>query len=117
ALGQINNFFSAAMRNGQANTNPPIGLTFGNHNGTVFVSDYGGTSGVSRCVPDYYGTRSGTASSGDSVSRLTGNSVINQPPVADGVKRVIYVEGDAYIADNIVFANTSWSNLDDIPSF
>lgn len=116
ALGQIHNFFSAAMRNGSPSPTPATGLTFGNYGPTGAVTDYGGLSGLSRCVPDYYGTKPTGPLPAD-VSVLPDNSVLNSHTIPDGTQEVIYVDGDVFIDDRIRFANKTWSTKKHIPTF
>ena len=61
-------------------------------------------------MPDYWK---------DARSVLTGSQTINIPTVANSdKKKVIYVDGDATITNNIVYSGSgSWTNLNDIPAF
>lgn len=115
ALGLNRQFFSASTRNGDPPPTPKTGLTFGNHTDTSFVGDYGGNSGISRCVPDYYGTKPATATG--SIQFLPDNSIYAPAPIPDGERRVVYVDGDVFINNDIQFANSVWPNKDAIPSF
>ena len=129
SLGTNDQLFSAGARNGLAAPNPNIGLSFGNMVANLaqvpsLVNDYGGHSGMHRCIPDYYSAKPAS-------SAVTGNQsvvvAIGPYPVTGGLpltvpddhQTVVFVTGDAYIDSDIIFAsrNTGWSDPIHIPSF
>ncbi|MEI7683121.1 MAG: hypothetical protein WCJ24_02360 [Candidatus Saccharibacteria bacterium] len=117
SLGKNQNFFSAGSRNGLTPSPiPKNGLSFGNmiSSSDGALGDYGGNSGMYRCIPDYFSARGGADNNPD------GNVIINggNPLLIDNEsRRVIFVKGDAYIDNNITFRNTSWGSTNLIPSF
>lgn len=151
ALGTNRNFFTAGQHSPRQNTagstlaRPVNDLAFGNYDpnrqtssvsgansplgqyvldGTK-VPDYGGNSGLYRCVPDFYSKRPTTQSGvsgtvnlsnlGDNSYFYAGDiSLINSSPNYTGHK-VIYVDGDVTIPSNIQFSN-NWVNKSEIPS-
>lgn len=130
ALGPVNSFGSASLR--------PIiptsrdGLTFANQGAL-------GGLGTTHCVPDYFGTKPATLtksptdvnmaplnSSGSNpqqfwYGRAGGTTISGFNGVGQGIQNgnrvAIYISGDAYIANDIKFKQTSWAILDDVPSF
>lgn len=139
ALGEVADFFSAGMhspRRASFAASPVTGLTFGNYNypteyttndwdptnpnqtlDTRKVPDYGGNSGIVRCVPDYFAAApaNSQARSGYNIATLAGDGAIQI--VANGDygrvniagtelsgKKAVYVDGDVVINENITFS-------------
>lgn len=77
------------------------------------VPTWGGNSGILHCLPNFYKevVDKGTVP-------ISGNTVINIPdPIPKGQRRLIVVDGDAYINSNIEYAGTnSWANVSEIPN-
>jgi hypothetical protein len=125
ALGPIDKFFSASMRQPNATTNlprPPIDLSFGNLNTTTHpnkvnpvppgssgLNAWGGDSGVENCIPDYY----------DKHDVLQAGTQLGPYVVGRGSHQALYYDHDLYINGNIDFADvaSNWgSSIDGIPS-
>lgn len=113
ALGKIENFFSAGSRNGVGEPKPAVGLSFGNMLNNAKVTNYGGDSGLQRCIPNYY-----SASTQPGAEIRPGGSTISLPDITSpNQHRAIFVNGDAYISGSMNFPSNSWANIDQIPSF
>jgi hypothetical protein len=111
ALGPIDGFYSSNLRNPPSGPpSPRVGLTFGNFNGSSQVSDYGGTGGQTRCLPDFMSK----AFAGEiQTSQTVGGQTINP-----GQRVAKFVRGDVYISGNIVFGNSGgWTAPSQIPSY
>lgn len=133
SLGHVGSggFISAAVRNAVANPGAPIGLTFGNYNDYGVPVGWGGNSGMSSCMPDFFSLKTASSpqlSSSTSIAErtfpnATVNALIkNGNPV--GSPKVVYVDEDVYINSNIIFENsesalagTTWNQPSRIPSF
>lgn len=132
ALGTVSGFGSASLRTSTPNFQN--GLTFAN---TPSL----GALGSKNCVPDYYGTKPA------SLMKVPGNvnlpsfnsfqptptvsqiwhgqatgTIINGfngdgSGIANNNRVAVYIEGNAYIDKDIVFKDTVWSNMDEVPSF
>lgn len=146
ALGEVADFFSAGLHNPRSTAlaaSPVIGLTFGNYNypteyttndwdptnpnqtlDTRKVPDYGGNSGIVRCVPDYFAaaptdtqSRSGynisDNLSGDGAVHIVANGDYGRVNIVghelEG-KKAVYVDGDVVINENITFDNFNGEN-------
>lgn len=131
--------FNSAYQNTSTNATaaPSVGLTFANIedplSGTLFdfnnladLANMGGGFGTIPCTTDYWGWKSGITnfdsigsinSSSNGYISHTGNTNINGLNLANGVKKVVFVEGDVTISNNITYSNTSWSSESDIPNF
>lgn len=119
ALDKIDSFFSAGSRNGTSITapKPAVGLSFGNMLNNTKVTNYGGDSGLSRCIPNYY-----SASSQPGADVRSGSVAARTITSADGPspnqQKAIFVDGDAYISGSINYPGVNnWANLSQIPSF
>jgi hypothetical protein len=114
ALGQIDGFYSANLRNPPAvPPNPRVGLTFGNFSGTSGssqVGDYGGLGGQRYCMQDFFSK---------ATSITTGNPTIGTTTVAQGTRTATFVRGNVYInGTGITFQNSgSWTTIAQIPSY
>lgn len=140
-LGEIGNFFSASLHNPRRTNfaaSPVHGITFGNYNGTSGshswnpdivdadkVPNFGGSSSIVRCVPDYYAAAPEpvTPVAVLDISNMGADEARHVRPVGNRVilngsnitgKKAVYVDGDVVINSNITFANFSGSNT--IPS-
>lgn len=84
------------------------------------VRDYGGQSGILRCMPDYY--KSVTDAGTPSIPGGTMSSVASvlANPIDDDQDVVVVVDGNLYIDKNIEYKNAEtaggWSSVDKIPS-
>jgi hypothetical protein len=123
ALGQNQFFSSAGNRNGQSQPNPPSGLSFGNMIATGSsgaygpAPDYGGLYGTGRCIPNYFSAHS-NAGADSRIGQVTINSVGSPASVPAGPNNVVFVDGNAYIGDNITFANSNgWASISAIPNY
>ena len=132
ALGPVGGFGSASLR-----TSMPFsqnGLTFAN-SGTF------GNLGTKHCVPDYFSTKPASlVKSATDVNLAPFNSSHSTPTVSQtwygrspgtnikgfggsggGIAKnnriAIYITGNAYIDQDIVFKNTAWASRDEVPSF
>jgi hypothetical protein len=118
--GDVDQFFSNSPST-TASANPPLDLTFGNYgtksDGTVGritgATNYGGNSGLAPCLPDYFGD---IQSKDASLIKTPGTANI-PTSIANGEQKLIVVEGDVHITNNITYANTSWNNVSEIPNF
>ncbi|MBA3758310.1 hypothetical protein H0X10_01620, partial [Candidatus Saccharibacteria bacterium] len=101
ALGTIDQFVSA---NGGGSPAPKA-LTFANTSGT-----YGGNYNKTFCAPDYWA---------DATSPVSSYNVpAGVYTVAEGSGQTIYVDGNAIISGNILYANSGgWTGLNVIPSY
>ena len=103
AAAAITDFTSATTRTSAPV--PPKDLSFGNVSGT-----YGGGFGSGLCAKDYFANAS--------------NIETSYPPPAStytvpiGARQVVYIDGDAHIRRNIVYAGSgAWTDLSQIPSY
>lgn len=117
ALGTIDGFFSANLRNNSSPPRPHNGLTFGNFSGVGTISGWGGLSGLPFCATDYFGQ-----AAANGITPLSGLQTINEPSIPDGEQQAIYVDGNVYITagpdgKGVAYQNTSWSSPSAIPSF
>jgi len=141
AISTIAGFSSASLKPLSANTPvPPAGLTFANN--TPGGGQYNANDG-STCLPDYFGSEEfDSADSFNDPSSSRSQQIIdelvaeNDSPrtlewfnaggsltlengsdpieVTNGARKVIYVDGELTINNNIEFS-TNWSSRDDIP--
>lgn len=129
ALGEIDQFFSGGMQSGNYEpSSPAAGLTFGNYANGQPVG-YGGRSGISHCATDYFGllTANQAVPTG-TTNNLNTNAVgaftyVKAPSTGplkllsgasfDG-KKVIVVDGDVYIQNNIKYQ--TYSSVATMPS-
>lgn len=108
AVGSIDQFASAALRT--TAPTPATGLTFANSP----PSTWGGNFGTSTCLPDYFASATSPQPNNYRVSPAA-KTVMANPA---GNPEIIYVNGDAIIDNNIVYANAgTWSAQNQIPSF
>lgn len=129
AMGVIQEFSSAA---GRTSPGPPKGLSFANDDAG---QTYGGTFGASSCNKDFYDSVSKLPTAPQPIALNSGHNPHTGAPnttyylsaagntylhgsgtIADGVRKVVYVNGDVFIKDNIRFSTGSWNN-GNIPSF
>jgi|GEM_PF-4238759 len=112
SASQIIDFSSAFLR-----TSSPIapkGLTFANSGSGSPSTTYGGGVDLNNvgCAPDFYATREPGAEVYNSSTAIAGRVL------APGEKKTIYVNGDAFIAGPITYANSGgYASLELIPSF
>jgi hypothetical protein len=112
-----------ATDKGQSQPNPPSGLSFGNMIATGSsgaygpAPDYGGLYGTGRCIPNYFSAHS-NAGADSRIGQVTINSVGSPASVPAGPNNVVFVDGNAYIGDNITFANSNgWASISAIPNY
>lgn len=122
SLLTVNEFYSAAQRT--ASPLAPKGLTFANTGSAAGNSTYGGGSGQTYCLTDYYnetrdpdihsgnwnGNSNGLAS-GRRQYNLAGTQIgaSGQITVSAGTQAAVYANGNVYIRNNIVYAGAnSW---------
>jgi hypothetical protein len=143
ALGNISGFTSASMRT--SDPQPPKGLTFGHDNNPPNTSSLdpllgGGMSGNGWCVPDFFQSTQFPDGGAKDVSASTGAINVNSPPptlaregqtvrnisgakltlTSNGLytnRHTIYVDGDVFIRDNIVYNTNYAAGTAAIPSF
>lgn len=113
ALGKVENFFSAGARNGGTEPKPAVGLSFGNMLNNAKVTNYGGDSGIQRCIPNYY---AGSTQPGADV-RPGGTTITSADAPSPNQQKAIFVNGDAYISGNLDYPGIgNWANISQIPS-
>lgn len=136
ALKAITEFSSATGRSGAVD--PPNGLSFAN---TIAAETYGGSFGAGGCPHNYFADEPsapnvtapatfainvGALANGRTRQNAPGNLKLNPGggagaiTVNAGEKKVLYVEGDVYIMNNVVYGydfGGVWSSIDRIPSF
>jgi hypothetical protein len=119
----IDGFMSASMHSGAgaANRRAPNSLSFGS-----FVSDSGVMRPISfpaekpgndqtahfRCIPDYVDF----AQEYEGTQTLPAPAELNGETIDSGIK-VVFVDGDVTITDNITIKSTGWTSLNEIPRF
>ena len=104
AASTISGFSSASLR-GVA-PSPPRGLSFGNVSGT-----YGGNYGSGACTKDYF------AFAKPSQIDNSYPQGVGQLNVPAGARQVVYINGDAFIRRNVVYAPGPYTSLSQIPSY
>lgn len=131
ARGAMWEFASAAMHSsvsGVGDAVPLKGLTFGNYFTTSAdaANRYGGLSGLSRKITNYYARVSQAISTSPMASSelvgtgsgwyrpASGTLIINGLNVAAGQKRAIVVDGDVQINGNITYG--PYTSVGDMPS-
>lgn len=109
ALGKINSFGSSDSRNGLSPPNPPDGMSFGNmiRNAPV-AQDQAGDNGFYHCAPDYYSAAQ---------NPLPDKSIVPDQQIGNGQHIARFVNGDAYIFNNIAYTSNSWGTISEIPSY
>lgn len=125
AYRALNDFATTQLSGGAA---APSGLAFANSgitNANRNSGTYGGAWGAASCIPDYYASKPDSASSlGTSVNlaplgtgayETSGDTTINGTNFGPGKRVSLFVDGDAYITDNIVYAG-NW-NSGSVPLF
>jgi hypothetical protein len=103
AMNKIYQFTSASGRT-EAPV-PPKGLSFSN---TAGDATYGGDFGSANCIPDYYNAPIGNG--------YTVSSSLPSSPIGDSARRVVKVDGDLIIDNDLIFGNTNWASISSIPS-
>jgi hypothetical protein len=140
ALGQINSVASSANRNFLANatnlggnTRWPTRQTFANYGTTNYSPNFGGSGGISRCIPDFYSRSSSVAKTTDIYDLKVGNvnTTLHASPTANqlvningaditvpGLNQTVYIDGDAKIADgaNIIYNDSVLDGFNDVPN-
>ncbi|HEX5395399.1 MAG TPA: hypothetical protein VFW52_03565 [Candidatus Saccharimonadales bacterium] len=87
-------------------------LSFSNSNtSSPSISDFWGGNlegllSYSHCIPDYYGTKSGSAT-----QSLSGSQTISGRTIAAGGKQLIFVNGNVFINGDIQYAAHDSSNI------
>ena len=120
ALGEINQFYTAGLRDPTGPTNLPrsgIDATFGNIKtpagagvNNKVTPNASGFSGISNCITDFFSL--GT-------NPIVGNLPIGPATIAQGQHQAYFFKGDVTIIGNIVYQNSGsgWgAALTDIPS-
>jgi hypothetical protein len=123
ALATITEVPSAGLRPNPDSTNPlnlgsgsdvyPSRQTFANSTTSAPLADYGGGSGISRCIPDYFSESTSTPVAGSLVTPGSGASDINLIGSVEitgatnilSVTQTIYINGDARISGNIEYGS------------
>jgi hypothetical protein len=121
ALDIINDFATAQNN---AGSSTPTGLSFANTSTNVGGGNFGGNFGSSDCIPNYYSTKpASTQPLLSSVNTMTtgaysgsGTINFNGGTVQPGQRISVYVNGNVYINNNIVYGGSGWS-LNNIPLF
>jgi hypothetical protein len=95
--------------NGSSSTG---GLSFANSSSGI--SDYWGGNlegllSYSHCIPDYYGTKSGSATQTRGGGTIVSNG--STKTINAGGKEIIFVNGNAYIGGNIEYASHDATNI------
>lgn len=122
ALINVNSFYSASQRT--ANSPAPKGLTFANTGSWYGNQEYGGGSGQTYCLTDYFNdTRdssldaggwngnNGSLASGLHQYSLNGNNIgaSGVVTIPAGTQAAVYVDGNVYIRNNIIYSGAgSW---------
>lgn len=119
--------FASAQGTVAAGANAPSDLSFANSSITSTdkaAGTFGRSFGTVPCTTDYYGTPPPTQPASTNVGAMTGpayssNTGLNglSGAVATGQRTVVYVQGDVYISNNIVYANSGTWNYGNIPLF
>lgn len=121
SLNKNTEFSTASQHNPEVNgqATPNVGMTFGNMvnptSGTV--TDDGGNSPIWRCIPNYYSAHTVATTS---VGPYTPNFFGATYTQGVGTQVARFVDGDAYIFGNIVYAGAddgSWKKVSDIPNY
>lgn len=124
ALAAITGFASS---NAPSNTNP-VRLTFANPAPVTNIDSpsLGGRYGSTYCLPspskpssgvtDLTSDTSFSPSSKNGAYEKTGNITLNGGTIGVGQNTSLFVKGDVYIADNILYAS-GWTARSDVPSF
>ena len=103
---------------GQRSATVPSGLAFANN--PIESGTYGGLLGSVPCIPDYYAAKPATTtplpanvtSMGTGAYGATGTTTLTGGNVNPGERVTVYVEGDVYIASNIVYTpNWTFRNI------
>ena len=103
ALSTITQFTSA----GGGGSRAPKTLSFSNTSGGTYGGDFGHTY----CAPNYW-------EDAPTSPAPPSSQTINGASVGDGAHAVVYVDGDATITNDIVYAGSgSWTGLSQIPSY
>jgi len=124
ALGSIDGFASGQERY----TLPRKNLTFANSGSVIANSTYGGDLSPNNmpCAADYWSDTPAGSSlpavinpASSTTYRSNTNSEIRVVPTGIGVGRsvTVYVDGDAYIASNIMYQPSIYTDIGQIPSF
>lgn len=107
----------------------PSGHSFANNNATQNSpanGRYGGYFGGVQCTPDYFRSKPSTPNFNDPILsgalsgtyyKNNGNLQINGATIAAGTKATVYVAGDVYISDNIVYGGSGGWDANSIPTF
>jgi hypothetical protein len=105
ALGQILDYSSSQV----LTPLNPHALSLANSGAGYASTTYGGDFGTAyaACAPDYYAGAASPAGSGP----------IGGQTLPLGNRQTVYVNGDAFIKDNILYAGGSYASIGQIPSF
>ena len=119
AFGQIQEFGSGQVRN---NLNPATEsvkrLTFANSSPSTSnyaTTTFGGglsPTGNTLCAPDYYGTPTAPLPTNSTLPNATYPS-----PIPANADVSVYVNGNLRITNNIQFSSTTYSSIEEIPSY
>ncbi len=112
---------------------PPKGLSFANKNPAEI---FGGSFGGGFCPEDYFAAAAAVTTTTNAASRNVGpladgstrkdpagNLVLNPgggaaaTTILAGQKKVLYVQGDVYIMNKVIYGGAPWASIDQIPSF
>jgi hypothetical protein len=111
ALGAIN-YFATGQNGGSV---PPSSLAFANTSTAVATGNYGGGLGMTFGQCDYTST---IGDAGESVQERSGNYDLSSQSLVDGARQTIHVKGgNVYLSGNILYTNTSWTDVRQIPNF
>jgi len=128
ALNAVRDFGTTQLNGGAP---APSGLAFAN-SGVSAIDQNNGTFGNSLgaigCMPDYYATMPSTATTvstavpinlnalaSNAAYKTTGNTTISTANFGPGERKVLFVDGDAYINGNITYTG-NW-NASSVPLF
>lgn len=115
---EISGFISSMLRNNStSDPKPHIGLSFGNTTNTGKISlgssQFGGFSGITHCVPDYYNNVDLLSQSDAQVKKFNIDHTMNASDYSFSGKTIVLVNGDVTINSDINLNNnpTSVSNI------
>lgn len=117
---EIDGFISSMLRHNEiSDPKPHIGLSFGNTTNTGKISlgssQFGGFSGITHCVPDYYNNVDLLSESDAQVKKFNNDHTINASDFSSSGKTVVLVNGDVTINSDINL-NDNPTSVSNIPS-
>jgi len=119
--------FASAQGTTTAGASAPSDLSFANSSVTSTdksAGTFGRSFGTVPCITDYFNVPPTAQPASTNVGAMSGNSYVSNTglnglngTVATGQRTVVYVQGDVYISNNIVYAGSGAWNYSNIPLF